>query len=863
MDSSLFRYAWRHSRGQQLLLLAVILLSLPFYWISLEIPKQIANNAIQGNAFTHGNTTAVLFDWRLSLPDILGGGTIQFSEGFDFERLPYLVALSLWFLVLVLINGAFKYFINVRKGLLGEAMLRRMRHDLFVLLLRFRPEDVAAVKPAEVASMIKDEVDPIGGFIGDAFIQPVFLGTQAATALIFIFVQSVWMGLATAVIVAVQAVAIPILRREQLRLGRMRQIESRRLAGRIGEIVETAPMVHAYGASAYVDSDVRGRLMTLFVIRSKLFKRKFAVKFLNNLLSQVTPFIFYMVGGYFALLGEMDIGQLIAVIAAYRDLPPPIKELIDWDQQRQDVSIKYEQVISQFSPPKLLPPFEGATGPAFPDARAPIAFRSVSVNDGRGGRLLDRLSLTLERPGHVALLGEPGGARDLVCRLLGRQVTAFDGALTVGGIDIAAFTEPVLARHLTYCGPSADLTAGPLRDNLLLGARSRLGDGGDDDDVDYERLGIAADPAALNQRLREAIIAVGGLEDVRSLGLNARIDEESLAVAGDRFVAARHLLQERIVAAGLSPVIERFDETMYNRQATIGENLLFGLPVDTRLTGADLARNPYVQSILEAEGLIQPLTGFGRKIAEMAVETFHGLPPDHPVFERYSFVSPSQVEDLRAVLDGVEQTERFGPPPALRSRLIELALEYIEPRHRMGLISPEFTARMLRARESFRRHLPHGLRDAIAFYDYDAFLKEAPVLDNLLFGRIAGGRMDAHKKIAPLVASVLTELELDETVFCLGLWVDVGKGGRLLQHGQRIRFAIARALVCRPEILVLESMLSALPDAEAGAVLRGVRQAMAGRSLIATLSTPAQAEGFDAHYQFRDGRVVSTGESAR
>ena len=39
------------------------------------------------------------------------------------------------------------------------------------------------------------------------------------------------------------------------------------------------------------------------------------VKFLNNLLAQLTPFFFYAVGGYFALRGRLDIGQLVAVIA--------------------------------------------------------------------------------------------------------------------------------------------------------------------------------------------------------------------------------------------------------------------------------------------------------------------------------------------------------------------------------------------------------------------------------------------------------------------------------------------------------------------------------------------------------------------
>src|SRR5262249_21133531 len=154
------RYVWRNSRGEQLLLMLVIAASLPFYWISLEVPKQIVNDAIQGRAFRDGHTTAKFFELTVSLPDFLGGASYTVFGGIPLTQMPFLFALSLWFLFLVLINGAFKYFINVRKGILGERMLRRLRFDLFALLLRFPPEDVAMVKPAEVASMIQDEVDP-------------------------------------------------------------------------------------------------------------------------------------------------------------------------------------------------------------------------------------------------------------------------------------------------------------------------------------------------------------------------------------------------------------------------------------------------------------------------------------------------------------------------------------------------------------------------------------------------------------------------------------------------------------------------------------------------------------------------------
>ena len=70
----------------------------------------------------------------------------------------------------------------------------------------------------------------------------------------------------------------------------------------------------------------------------------------------MTPFIFYLVGGYLAITGRLDIGQLVAVIAAYKELPSPLKDLIDWDQQRLDVQVKYTQVVEQFTIANVLDP---------------------------------------------------------------------------------------------------------------------------------------------------------------------------------------------------------------------------------------------------------------------------------------------------------------------------------------------------------------------------------------------------------------------------------------------------------------------------------------------------------------------------
>src|SRR6266545_3491034 len=176
MDKNLFRYIWRHSKRDQLIIFAVVLASLPFYFASLDLPRKIVNEAIQGRAFAKGEQTATFLSLSIGLPDWLGGVKLDLFDGFQVDRLTLLFGLSAVFLVLVLVNGAFKYWINVAKGALGERMLRRMRFDLFALILRFTPEALRHVKSSETATIVKDEVEPIGAFIGDAIILPAFLG---------------------------------------------------------------------------------------------------------------------------------------------------------------------------------------------------------------------------------------------------------------------------------------------------------------------------------------------------------------------------------------------------------------------------------------------------------------------------------------------------------------------------------------------------------------------------------------------------------------------------------------------------------------------------------------------------------------
>jgi ABC-type multidrug transport system fused ATPase/permease subunit len=864
MEPTIFKFIWRYSKRQQLIMLGLTVASWPILYYTLQLPKEIINKAIGPGA--GGIKTASFF-------------------GFQLDIIVYMLVLCVMFLVLVLISGGIKYFINVFRGRLGERMLRRLRYQLYARLLRFPLPHFKKVAPGEIIPMITAEVEPVGGFIGDSIALPAFQGGMLMVYLGFIFVQDPFLGAAAVALYPIQIWLIPKLQKRVNMLAKQRVRTVRQLADRIGDTISGVQEVHAHDTSRLERADIATRLGTIFTIRYKLFKLKFFIKFLNNFIAQLTPFFFYSVGGYLVIKGSITFGALVAVLAAYKDLASPWKELLSYYQLREDVKIKYEQVIEQFQPPEILDAElqnapEGEIAPLSGD----FAATNVSLSEDGRVKTVDSVTLSLKLDEHVAIVGPGGSGRDELAQLLARLVFPTTGSIRIGGTNAAELPEYVTGRRLSYVGQTPYMFATTVRENLFYGlkhtpqvrelegeakavrdlaAENASLSGNDPDDFDTDWV-VYADAGvdgidALERRAIEVLRAVGMEQDIYRMGLLGTINPADHPELAEGILKARQTLRAHFEGSKDARLVEPFDAAAYNNNATIGENLLFGTPVGDDFDMERLALNPYVLEVLEKAGLIDDMLTMGRSIAETMTEIFADLPPGHEFFEQYSFISSEDLPEYQTTLSRTARQTLSDMREDDRERLLSLPFKLIPARHRLDVLDDAMRERLLAARKTFAEELPEELQGTVEFFDAEKYNAAAALQDNILFGKVIYGQAQAQNKVADMITQTLEGLDLTEAVMEAGLSYHVGVAGSRLSGAQRQKLAFARSIIKRPDALVVNEGITAMDSAAQARVLDTVLSTFKGRAVVWALHRPSYAEQFDRVAVMKGGRVVEQG----
>jgi ATP-binding cassette subfamily B protein len=187
-----------------------------------------------------------------------------------------------------------------------------------------------------------------------------------------------------------------------------------------------------------------------------------------------------------------------------------------------------------------------------------------------------------------------------------------------------------------------------------------------------------------------------------------------------------------------------------------------------------------------------------------------------------------------------------GPTGSGKSTLLSLAVALCEPP--AGTVFLDGTDVLEIAPEKLRRH--------VALVQQTPYLFSRTLSENLAFAR--PGTSEDEVRDAVRVAG----LEPDLRQFEEGLETLVGDRGITLSGGQRLRVAMGRALLARPQVLLLDDAFSAVDVHTEETVWNALREKLAGRTVLVVSHRISVLRRCDRVAVIEDGGVSELGTHA-
>jgi ATP-binding cassette subfamily B protein len=183
-----------------------------------------------------------------------------------------------------------------------------------------------------------------------------------------------------------------------------------------------------------------------------------------------------------------------------------------------------------------------------------------------------------------------------------------------------------------------------------------------------------------------------------------------------------------------------------------------------------------------------------------------------------------------------------GPTGSGKSTLVSLLVRLVDPD----------TGAVLLDRDDLRELARGGVAEEAALVSQATFLFDDTVRGNVTLGADVDDEQvwDALR---------LAQAERFVDALPQGLDTRIGERGTTLSGGQRQRLALARALVRHPRLLVLDDATSSVDPAVEAAILRGLRSAELGATVVVVAYRRATIAVADEVVWIERGRVVDRG----
>lgn len=302
-DTGLYRYIWRTCGREQIGLAALSTIVFLLDLLPLELQRRIVNEAI------HDRSLQML----ILLCGIYAG--------------------------VALLQGLSKVCTNIFKNSVGEAATRRLRLDTYAAALHHPPREGAGREEGVGISIIVSEADSTGLFIATSVSEPVLHGGVLISVFSYLIFLQPWMAAVGLALFAPQFFFVPA----------MQNAINRRTASRIKLVRELSVDIVNETAEGVEERDAdlfRGRVDRVYDLNMQIYRRKFSMNFLMNLLYHFGIVGILFVGGWLVMQGNIQAGTVVAFISGLAKVNDPWQDLVAFFRDVTNTRVKFRLIAN-------------------------------------------------------------------------------------------------------------------------------------------------------------------------------------------------------------------------------------------------------------------------------------------------------------------------------------------------------------------------------------------------------------------------------------------------------------------------------------------------------------------------------------
>lgn len=216
-------------------------------------------------------------------------------------------------------------------------------------------------------------------------------------------------------------------------------------------------------------------------------------------------------------------------------------------------------------------------------------------------------------------------------------------------------------------------------------------------------------------------------------------------------------------------------------------------------------------------------------------------------FENVSFKYPDGDEyvlrDFNLKIPHGTNVAIVGETGAGKSTLVNLVCRFFEPT----------SGRLLIDGRDARERSQLWLHSGIGYVLQTPHLFSGTIRDNLKYGAPDASDEEIMEALATVSAKGI--IEKSEK----GLDTEVGEGGDLLSTGEKQLISFARAILCKPKILVLDEATSSIDTFTEQLIQNAIEKVIEGRTTFMIAHRLSTVRNADIILVVRDGRIVESG----